>query len=143
MARRASGTQAIDPTKVPVTRVQTVHDLSDPSVACGTMGRHIGFGATDPIVKPNHGWGEGTNAQDVTWVCSCGRWRTDVINEDTGEKLTKQAAYGGGELLYEGGRLPQETCRVEFMRRMRERQRRAAKVAATRATFKSVDGAGA
>jgi hypothetical protein len=140
MARRASGTQAIDPTKIPVTRVNTVEELSDQSVACGTLGRHVGFGATDPIATPNGEWGEDTNAQNVTWVCSCNRWRTDVIDEDTGKKLTKQAAYGGGELLYAGGRLPQEECRVEFMRRLRERQRAAMKASKTRAAFRSVEG---
>lgn len=116
-------TQAFDPAHAGETRVHSLTDMSDESVTCAALGRHIGFGLEDPIREPQDGWGEAVKAERWTFVCQCGRWRSEVVDTTTGEILSRTARYGGGELLYSGKRPPRTDARKEYAVRMNRRRR--------------------
>jgi hypothetical protein len=117
-------TQAHDPAHAHETRVNSVTDMSDASVACAALGRHIGFGVEDPLREPQDGWGEATKAERWTHVCMCGRRRAEVVDTTTGTILSRTMQYGGGELLYSGKRPPRDDARREYAVRMNRRRRK-------------------
>jgi hypothetical protein len=104
-----------------VRRVESIHDLPDASIACSALGRHIGFGHEDPIIRKADGW-INADAQYVEYHCGCTRWRYEVIDANTGERLTPVPVYGGGYLLWSKVSLTRAEARVEYIRRVRARQ---------------------
>lgn len=82
----------------PNKRVGSIADLPMESLRCAAAGRHVGFWLNDPTMKKVGGWGP-LNSWEVTWQCDCERWKTEVVDRDTGEKLTRTPNYGGGVLL--------------------------------------------
>lgn len=120
-------TQAFDPARASETRVNSLTDMSDESVTCAALGRHVGFGLEDPLRETQEGWGEATKAERWTFVCTCGRWRAEVVDTVTGQILSRTKQYGGGELLYSGKRPPRDDARKEYAVRMTRRRRNRSK----------------
>jgi hypothetical protein len=112
----------------PDRRVKHVEDLPDESLRCAASGRHLGFYDDEqnpPSMKEAPGWGP-LNSWEVLYRCYCGRWKTEVIDMDTGERLSRSVQYGGGVLLWipeEGavGGVNQRLAKLVWLRRIRER----------------------
>lgn len=104
-----------------VQRVKSVYDLPLLSLRCAALGRHVGFGQDDPRIKDVTGWGQFVKAVEVRYSCDCGRWRKDVIDAETGERLAKASEYGGGVLLWSGGSPDQHLAKVIYIAKVRER----------------------
>jgi hypothetical protein len=108
-------------------RVRGLADLPMESLRCSAAGRHVGFWLNDPTMKKVGGWGR-LNSWEVHWRCECGRTKTEVIDRDTGEKLTRSADYGGGVLLdipeggYTGG-VSHADALAEWLRRVESSHR--------------------
>jgi hypothetical protein len=115
----------------PDRRVKTVYELPDESLRCAAAGRHLGFFDEDdnpPSMKPAKGWGA-LNAWEVTYHCYCGRWKTEVVDLDTGETLSRGPQYGGGVLLLipeEGatGGVHHREAKRHWLNRLRERAKK-------------------
>ena len=83
-----------------VKRVATVVDLPDDALACAAVGRHLGF--LDDVrvaTESNQLWGE-LDARRVVYRCHCSRIKEEVIDWDTGERLSRSVQYSGGTLTY-------------------------------------------
>lgn len=115
----------------PDRRVKHVEDLPDESLRCAASGFHRGFYDEEqnpPREKDAPGWGD-LNAIEVTFTCYCDRWKREVIDGDTGERLSRSVEYGGGTLLWiseEGaaGGVNRHLAKLVWLRRSRERARK-------------------
>jgi hypothetical protein len=103
-------------------RVDTIHDLPDESLRCAALGRHVGFGAEDPQIAASPGWGPRVNAVQVKYTCDCGRWKTQDIDLDTGELLSRSVQYGGGVLLWGGGHPSKADAVAVYLARVLQRR---------------------
>src|SRR6478736_5504560 len=83
-----------------VKRVATVTDLPVESLACAAVGRHLGFlNDVRVATESNQLWGA-LDARRVVYRCDCGRIKEEVIDWDTGERLSRSVQYSGGTLTY-------------------------------------------
>lgn len=100
---------------MPVTRVRDLASMPTLSLRCTATSRHVGF-FDDPTVSDSNigGWGR-RDARLVTYRCDCGRTKREVIDWDTGETLTRSAAYDGGTLPHEPARA--HDARITLLRR--------------------------
>lgn len=103
-----------------VQRVASIWDLPDLSLRCAALGRHVDFGADDPVLRDAPGWGP-RRAVEVRYSCGCGRWKREVVDADTGETLTRAAEYGGGVLLWSGISPTRAEARAVYLGRVHAR----------------------
>lgn len=100
-------------------RVASLADLPDVNLACLLLGHR--WPADTAAVPITAGWG-GADVSRLDFRCGCGRRRREVVDDRTGEILTR--AYGGGVLLAHGQFVPRADARAEFIRRQGLRHRR-------------------
>lgn len=100
-----------------ITRAASVLDLSDGALLCQYKGHDWQVPASFPKVT---GWGNIHASEAIDSCGNCGRTRRLVINDNTGEVLTRQ--YDDGEMLGVGMRDANE-ARREMIRRSRARDR--------------------
>jgi hypothetical protein len=98
-----------------VTRVGRVEDLPDESIQCYARGHR--FDDDGPALAVT-GWGP-VNAAEIRSSCDCGRRRREVLDADTGERLTS-SDYTGSVMLAPGSDFPKAAARLEWLRRRRE-----------------------
>jgi hypothetical protein len=105
------------------TRVSRIEDLPDASVRSYAFGHQW----IDEWPRDAQGWGKGTKATEFRFTCECGRWKREVLDEGDGDKLVQ--AYGGGTMLFPGSDFPKHLAKIEWARRVRAKQRAAARQA--------------
>jgi hypothetical protein len=94
-----------------VHRVRSISDLPDQTLLHTIAGHEWG----DPPVTPiESGWGN-AKVSRAAFTCSCGRRRTEVIADNSGELLSR--VYGGGYLLATGVRVTRADARAEWLHR--------------------------
>ena len=96
-----------------VTRVNRIDDLPDESMRCYATAHQW----DDPPATEASGWGS-FNAVELRSHCPCGRYKYEVIDLDTGDRLG-QPQYGGGVMLFPGTDFPKRVARAEWLRRKR------------------------
>jgi hypothetical protein len=85
---------AITDRKRHVRRVASLYDLPYQSLRCAANGHRW----NDPAERPVTGWGDNVDAGELNYECPCGRWKHEIVDDDTGEILTRD--YGGGTLTH-------------------------------------------
>lgn len=101
------------------TRVSRIDDLPDESVRSYAFGHQW----VDELPRDVAGWGEGVDAQEFRFTCSCGRWKREVLDAHDGDRLVQD--YGGGTMLFPGSDFPKHLAKIEWLRRVRAKAKAA------------------